>query len=91
LKGIAGEEKLCVSVAWDWMYRGVTQAGINREVCTVLEGSTLNRQNDVTSLAIPELALLQMAKSIPARSLTSSRGISFIGALGKKRKTGILL
>merc|ERR1712157_271046 len=38
-KGIAGEEKLCVSVAWDWMYRGVTSAGINKEVCTVLEGS----------------------------------------------------
>lgn len=85
-KGIAGEEKLCVSIAWDWMYRGVTPAGINREVCTVLEGSTLNRRNGVTSLAIPELALLQMAKSVPARSLTSPRGISFLGAFEKKEK-----
>ena len=85
-KGIAGEEKLCVSVAWDWMYRGVTSAGINKEVCTVLEGSTLNRRNDVTSLAIPELALLQMAKSIPARSLTSTRNTSFLDALKKKEK-----
>jgi len=68
------------------MYRGVTAEGINREVCTVLEGSTLNRRNDVTSLAIPELSLLQMAKSVPARSLTSTRGISFLGALEKKEK-----
>ena len=85
-KDIAGEEKLCVSIAWDWMYRGVTPAGINREVCTVLEGSTLNRVNNVTSLAIPELALLQMAKTIPARSLDTAHGISFLGALDKKEK-----
>ena len=85
-KGIEGEEKLCVSVAWDWMYRGVTAEGINREVCTVLEGSTLNRRNGVTSLAIPELSLLQMAKSIPARSLTTKYGASFLDALEKKKR-----
>jgi len=85
-KGIAGEEKMCVSVAWDWMYRGVTPAGINREISTVLEGSTLNRRNEVTSLAIPELCLLQMAKSVPARSLNTTRRISFLDALEKKEK-----
>ena len=84
-KDIAGEEKLCVSVAWDWMYRGVTSEGINREVCTVLEASALNRRNEVTSLAIPELSLLQMAKSIPARVLTPKKGISFLGALEKEK------
>ena len=87
-KGIAGEEKLCVSVAWDWMYRGITSAGINREVSTVLEGSALNEQNGVTSLAIPELSLLQMAKCVPARSFTSKKGISFLGALESKEKKG---
>ena len=84
-QGIAGEEKLCVSVAWDWMYRGVTPEGINREVSTVLEASTLTRRNGVTSLAIPELSLLQMAKAIPARSPASERGISFLGALEKRK------
>jgi len=84
LKGIAGEEKMCVSVAWDWMYRGVSPAGINREVCSVLEGSALNRKNDVTSLAIPELALLQMAKTVPARSVQTGRTKSFLDALEKK-------
>lgn len=85
-KGIAGEEKMCVSVAWDWMYRGVTPAGINREISTMLECSTLNRRNEVTSLAIPELSLLQMAKSVPARSLNTTRKISFLDALEKKEK-----
>lgn len=85
-KGIAGEEKLCVSVAWDWMYRGVTQEGINREVSTVLEASTLTRRNGVTSLAISELSLLQMAKAIPARSPAPESGISFLGALEKKEE-----
>jgi len=83
---IAGQEKLCVSVAWDWMYRGVTPEGINREVSTVLEASALNRKNGVTSLAIPELSLLQMAKCVPAKALTSTKGISFLGALEKKKK-----
>ena len=83
---IAGQEKLCVSVAWDWMYRGVTPEGINREVSTVLEASALNRKNGVTSLAIPELSLLQMAKCVPAKALTSTKGISFLGALEKMKK-----
>uniref|UniRef100_A0A7S4EEL1 DUF6824 domain-containing protein n=1 Tax=Pseudo-nitzschia australis TaxID=44445 RepID=A0A7S4EEL1_9STRA len=82
-KGMVGGEKLCVSVAWDWMYRGVSSAGINREVCSVLEGSTLNRRNGVTSLAIPELALLQMAKTIPARRSNTGQSKSFLDALKK--------
>lgn len=85
-KGIAGTEQLCVSVAWDWMYRGVTSRGINREMCTVLEGSTLNRRNGVTSLAIPELSLLQMAKTIPAMNSNTEQNGSFLGALGAKEK-----
>ena len=86
-KGLEGQEKLCISIAWDWMYRGVTSGGINREVCTVLEGSTLNRMNNVKSLAIPELALLQMAKTIPARSSNGAvQNLSFLDDLKKKKK-----
>ena len=59
--GLSGEHT-CVSVAWDWMYRGVTAGGINREVCTTLEATILNQKNGVVSLAIPELSLLHIAK-----------------------------
>ena len=51
----------CVSIAWDWMYRGVTSAGINREVSSMLECSALNRKNGTQALAIPELTLLRNA------------------------------
>lgn len=43
----------CLSVAWDWMYRGVTEEGINREAVATLECAILNRQRKLQSLAIP--------------------------------------
>jgi hypothetical protein len=55
-------ETICMSVAWDWMFRGTTTAGINREVCSVIEATILNRKYGKVSLAIPETSLLQMAK-----------------------------
>jgi hypothetical protein len=58
------KEQLCISLAWDWMYRGVTAEGINREVCTTLECAGLNRRHMKMSLAIPELSLLHMSRSI---------------------------
>lgn len=60
--------QMCISVAWDWMYRGVTGPGINREMLTILEAAILNRKNGVTSLAVPELSLLQMAKTVPTKT-----------------------
>ena len=60
-RNLKGEE-LCISIAWDWMYRGSTATGINREVCTILEAAILNRKMGRMSLAIPESSLLQMAK-----------------------------
>jgi hypothetical protein len=57
-------EVLCISVAWDWMYRGVTAAGINREIVSCLECAALNRRYGVQSLAIPELCLMQMARTL---------------------------
>jgi hypothetical protein len=64
-EGLSGEHR-CVSVAWDWMYRGVTTGGINREVCAVVEATILNQKNGVVSLAIPEFSLLHMAKEAVA-------------------------
>mmetsp|Transcript_1622 Transcript_1622/g.2385 ORF Transcript_1622/g.2385 Transcript_1622/m.2385 type:complete len:1247 (+) Transcript_1622:125-3865(+) len=63
-RNIKGEQ-LCISIAWDWMFLGVTARGINREVLTVLEAAILNRKNGKISLAIPEMSLLQMAKYLP--------------------------
>jgi hypothetical protein len=63
-KNFKGEE-LCISVAWDWMFRGVTAEGIHREVCSVLEATILNRKHGKLSLAIPELSLLQMSRVFP--------------------------
>lgn len=60
---LTGEE-LCVSIAWDWMYRGISAAGINREILTILEAATLNRKMRRVSLGIPEFSLLQMAKMV---------------------------
>jgi hypothetical protein len=59
------DEELCISVAWDWMFRGLTPRGINREVSTILEATILNRKHGKVSLAIPELSLLQMARIFP--------------------------
>ena len=58
------KEELCVSLAWDWIFRGVTPAGIHREICNVLECSALNRRQPKLSLAIPELSLLHLARAI---------------------------
>lgn len=55
------EEFRCFSIAWDWMFRGVTEEGICRESVASLECAILNRLNRRQSLAIPELAILQTA------------------------------
>lgn len=57
-------EELCISIAWDWMYRGVTESGIRREVAAAMSCAALNQINGVKSLGIPEAALLHTARSI---------------------------
>lgn len=61
-KGECPTEDMFLSVAWDWMFKGVTSEGINREVASVLECARLNREHNVQSLGIPETALLFLAK-----------------------------
>lgn len=58
------KEEVCISIAWDWMYRGITSQGVNREVLATLECASLNKIRGKESLAIPELALLQMARTL---------------------------
>jgi hypothetical protein len=80
-EGFGEEEQVCISVAWDWMNRGATPEGMNREVCTILEGAILNRKVGVRSLAIPEMCLLQMARRIPATPSTQIVEQSFLRKL----------
>ena len=56
---------LCVSVAWDWQYLGVSPEGINREVASSLECQNLiDTKQNRRCLAIPRACLLQMGKSL---------------------------
>jgi hypothetical protein len=89
-EGIGAEEELCLSVAWDWMNRGVTAGGISREVCTVLEGTILNKKNLVRTLAIPELCLLQMATFVAGKSERVTHEQSFPRRLHKENQKGRL-
>lgn len=66
-------EDICFSVAWDWMFKGVTSDGINREVSGILECSRLNREHHLQSLAIPEASLLFLAKENIAKYRTESK------------------
>lgn len=61
-KGGSHESSTCLSVAWDWMFKGVTRDGINNEVSSILECSRINQKRHLASLAVPETCLLFLAK-----------------------------
>jgi hypothetical protein len=46
------------------MYAGINSEGMNRELVATLECTSLNRQNNKMSLAIPKSAILHMAKAL---------------------------
>ena len=58
----------CLSIAYDWMFSGVTAEGISREVSSMIACASLNRKNRVKSLAIPRTAVLEIAKTLDLRS-----------------------
>ena len=66
-KAAIQKEQICVSVAWDWLYQGVTSEGINREIVSTLECARLNRKHYTQSLAIPETSLMHMARRFVAQ------------------------
>jgi hypothetical protein len=74
LPSVGSEGFTCVSVAWDWMFKGVTSEGINREVASILECARLNQKHSVQSLAIPETALISLAKEHAVRLQIQNRG-----------------
>ncbi|KAK1736014.1 hypothetical protein QTG54_013150 [Skeletonema marinoi] len=75
-ESIGNIEQLCFSIAWDWMFKGVTSEGINRELSSILECVHLNRAHNLQSLAIPETALLFLAKENVAKYNTASKNDS---------------
>lgn len=95
IHGLKDTEQLCVSIAWDWMFRGVTSDGANRELSSVLECAELNRRHRVQSLGIPETSLLRMARHVIAlyRTSVSSpdvRGDKMIGTDYKIKRLGFV-
>jgi hypothetical protein len=54
-------DKLCLSIAWDWVFRGVSEPGVKTEVAHVLSRTRQNQKFGRRSLAQPELSLLRMA------------------------------
>ncbi len=59
---------ICISIAWDWTYRGFTAEAMNRELSSMIECAALNREHHAQSLAIPETSLLHTAKTFLARA-----------------------
>lgn len=51
---------MCVSVAWDWVYKGVSQEGCWGEMACALRCANDNRRFGVVSLAPVETCLLQV-------------------------------
>jgi hypothetical protein len=58
------------------MFKGVTCEGINREVSGILECARTNQKYHLQSLAIPETALLFLAKTNIAKNNVSYSGQS---------------
>jgi len=56
------KDVVCMSVAWDWMYRGKTYEGIKEEVVQTLDSVRLARDHNIQSLAIPQLSIIETAK-----------------------------
>jgi hypothetical protein len=55
---------LCVTVSWNWMFVGVSRAGVHREVVSLLECAELSRRQRQPTVTPPETCLRQMAKSL---------------------------
>jgi len=72
----------CVSVAWDWMYRGITCKGIKEELESTLACAKLARIHGRQSLAIPETATFRLAKSLLSEIIEDD---SFLSIPGSKR------
>jgi len=68
-------EDICFSIAWDWMFKGVTSEGINREVSGIVECSAINQVQKLESLAVPDTALLFLAQKCIAKVKSRSKSL----------------
>jgi hypothetical protein len=66
-------DQICVSLAWDWMFQGVTAEGFEAEAKTALASAHHNHKSKVASLGITETALLQAAKVAAADMVSIQR------------------
>lgn len=53
---------MCVSVAWDWVFKGVTEEGCREEMGCALRCANDNRRAETVSLAPVETCLLQVSE-----------------------------
>ena len=60
-------QKLCISIAWDWMFMGADANSINREVACIMESSAHCRKKQKSTLAIPGFTLLWMMRQLSLR------------------------
>lgn len=51
---------ICVSVAWDWIFMGVTEAGCRREMAYALECTKDNHAMGAMGLAPTKTCLIQV-------------------------------
>jgi hypothetical protein len=58
---------ICISIAWDWTFRGLTAEAIHCELSSMFQCAALNQEHRAQSLAIPETCLLHAAKVLLAR------------------------
>ena len=66
----------CVSIAWDWMYRGISVKGISEELKSTLDCAKKAKDNGRQSLAIPETALFRSAKNLISECCNEEDGFS---------------
>jgi hypothetical protein len=75
-KHLTSVDYLCLSLAWDWTYRGFTCDGINSELSSMMKCAALNRGRRLQSLAIPETSLLFTARAFVALAENSTSSSS---------------
>lgn len=64
LRNIQCTNSICVSLAWDWQFNGITKDGVDKISRSVHTAMLENRKSCTQSLAVHETALLRLAKHL---------------------------
>merc|ERR1712166_1385058 len=56
-------DDVCVSVAWDWVFTGVTPVAVEHEMMAALKCAAHNKHAKVGSLGVTELCVMNMTKA----------------------------